>query len=439
MDTAIYKRFQERKDNPLFNTSYPIRPEDWEAYRTDGELDFAGCNELAFYIHIPFCQHICRFCEYTRIHVPHSQAQQRYLSILAKDIDRFLNSYPHVTLVGFDIGGGTPTSLDENNFRLLLEIYHAAISRVNLSGDYEPSIEATFQTITPHKVRLIKDAGINRVSIGVQSSAGNVQKNAGRVNPDIRHMMESIEMIRRCGIEKINIDLMYGLKGQTLDDIPADLELVRQLSPEQVTLYELRTNINHEMIVTPKEQLYEFYQTLYNGLTSLGYVAHFGQNTFTRYSPDKGLSSYLRHRMLDFMPYKGFGISAQSMSRSGISYNAGKLQTCLSETLNSRSYGAADTYLLPRQEMLSKYIAVSAYYGRFKISLANQILGDSMLHVFAKELDFCLSNGLVYMDDDAVCITPKGFLHYGAVFSLFYRRSRLSMQPHQAATSWNFN
>lgn len=426
MNDSICNLFLERKNNSQFNTSYPLNSKDWEMYRMKGELDYSACNKLSFYIHIPFCQHICRFCEYTRIHVPDSLMQQRYLSVIANDIEKFLNSYPTVSLSGFDIGGGTPTSLDEKNFQTLLDIYLSTKTRVSVTDDYEPSIEATFQTLTSNKVRLIKKAGINRISLGVQSSAYNVQKNVGRVNLDIKMMAKVIEQIHANGIEKINIDLMYGLKGQTINDIEKDLELIKRLSPEQVTLYELRTNLNHEKMMASKEQLYVFYQTLYDGLINLGYLAHFGQNTFSRNCSDKGLSSYLRHRMLDFLPYKGFGLSAQSMSDSGISYNIGKLQTRLWKALDCKSFQSKDTYALPKYEMLSKYIAISAYYGQFNILLANRILGSNILEYFYNEIDFCLSKGYIAVDNDTIRITPRGFKYYGAVFSLFYYDSNRS-------------
>lgn len=102
------------------------------------------------------------------------------------------------------------------------------------------------------------------------------------------------------------------------------MKAIEILNPEQVTLYELRTNMIREPSYLSKDELYYAYRCLYEGLIALGYHARFGQNTFSKYIADHGVSSYLRSRMLDGVAYKGFGLSAQSMNNEGISYNIGK-------------------------------------------------------------------------------------------------------------------
>lgn len=417
----IEKLFLRRKHDALFNTSYPIRPDDWRQFRVEGELDYAHCEVLSFYIHIPFCQHLCRFCEYARFHVPNREIQNSYLASIEGDIEKFLNAYPTIRLSGFDIGGGTPTSLDEENFEYLMHIYKGVIRRVGVTADFEPSIEATFQTVTTNKLRLIAEAGIKRISLGIQSSVNHVQQHNDRVNPDVERMQSVLNEIYAVGVQKVNLDLMYGLEGQTLLDVQKDMEVIQLISPEQVTLYELRSNMLKMAESSSKDRLFQCYATLYKSLIDLGYSARFGQNTFTKNESDLGLSSYLRHRMIDFMPYKGFGLSAQSMSPLGVSYNVGKQGGDKKELLAYNSYPSKDTYQLPKQELLSKYIAVSAYYGQFRLAVADRILGQRFLRCFNKEVDFCLAHGYITLDDTSITITPNGFRYYGAVFSLFYR------------------
>ena len=418
--------YTHRKQDERYNTSYPLCPEDWTQYRVDGELDYTGCQLLSFYIHIPFCQHLCSFCEYTRTQVPSPDVQRRYLDGVKHDMECFISTYPQVTLCGFDIGGGTPTSLDDTCFEYLMNIYRGLIGKVHLTDDFEPSIEATFQTLTSHKVQLIRVAGIKRISLGIQTSVKSVQINNGRANPQLNMMADVIRMIHANGIEKVNIDLMYGLRGQTIDDTRQDLACIKQLSPEQVTLYELRTNMLGRKEESSKEQLFQCYFHLFEGLIELGYHARFGQNTFTKDPTDKGLSSYLRHRMLEYVPYKGFGLSAQSMSPTGISYNIGKGSHALIQLIEqSCSYPSVDTYLLPSHEMLSKYIAISAYYGQISLTIASQILGMDFLVMFKPQIDFCTSQGLIEIAGGNLIITRKGFEHYGAVFSLFYNNTKM--------------
>lgn len=169
-----------------------------------------------------------------------------------------------------------------------------------------------------------------------------------------------------------------------------------------------------------KEVLFQSYLSYYNALTSRGYYAQFGQNTFSIDEKDCGVSSYLRHRMLDCGNYKGFGISAQNMNSIGISYNMFKNVRLKRDVLMFRNFESETFYKLPPTELLHKYIAISAYYGGFSLETASRVLGKDANVYYRDEIDFCESNGLLKMDNKRVRITPKGFKYYGAVFSLFY-------------------
>ncbi len=150
---------------------------------------------------------------------------------------------------------------------------------------------------------------------------------------------------------------------------------------------------------------------------SIGYNAYFGQDTFSTDPSDLGLSSYLRTRMTGGASYKGFGLSAQSMSRCGLSYNFGKLAGRPETLINSDTYPEQDTYILPPREMAAKYLAISGYFGEFSKGIIASLGADDTF--FRERLDFCLAQGLLEEHgNDRIRITRKGFLHYGAVFSL---------------------
>lgn len=445
--TALF--FESRKDNPLFNTSYPLSPAHWEQYRTEGALPFDLSSPIAFYIHIPFCRQICSFCEYTKMCVPSEKVQLRYIENTLNDISGFVATHEGIKLYGFDIGGGTPTALSDKAFARLMNWYGEYIASAKVKDDFEASIEATFQTLTPGKIELIAGNGIKRVSLGMQSSSENVLLPLHRTVVSLKDMSSAINLLHQSGIRKVNIDLMYGLPGQSHDTLTTDIETIKALNPEQVTLYEFRTNQLGKSFRTDAGICYEQYSKMYELLTGLGYKAAFGQNTFSKDDTDCGLSSYLRHRMFDGWQYKGFGISAQSMSRSGVSYNKGKngsvaemlsdsvisyeawrtlntdavtskaSDTCTQHPENvTREYG--DTYILPPQEVFSKFIAISGYSGGFSLSAARRILGDTFDCHFHDTIDFLLSSDMVSIHGDRLQLTRKGFRHYGAVLSLFY-------------------
>ena len=424
LSQTIKNIYLARTVSPLLNTSYPLHKEDWLAYRVEGTLPYDVVGPMSFYLHIPFCHHLCRFCEYTRMSLPDDMRQQRYLDVMAKDIDRFLAAHSDTVLQGFDIGGGTPTALSHENFLRLMTIYADTVGRVQLTPDFEPSIEGTFLTLDNEKLEAIAQAGIHRLSLGVQTSSSIVLNAQGRNNVGADVMQRIVDQAHAAGIRKVNLDLIYGLAGQDEASRQRDLDVIRRLSPEQVTLYELRVNMLPGVRSASKEELYDAYCSYYEALIGMGYHARFGQNTFSRSDSDFGVSSYLRNRMLKGTPYRGFGISAQSMSPAGIAYNPGKNEHRLTSFLDRSTFDEEAHYALPPEELLSKYIAIAAYSGGFSLDIASNILGHDAAEHFSDELAFCLDEGLLTLDNDRVQITRKGFLHYGAVFSLFYLKHK---------------
>lgn len=278
---TIAELYQSRKNDPCWNTSYPISPSDWAVYRVQSPLSFENDRRLSFYIHIPFCKQLCSFCEYTRMLCPDEKVQREYLLAIASDIKQFRQKYQDITLLGFDIGGGTPTSLSEKNFSLLMQIYQTAISGVGLDDQYEPSIEGTFNTLSEQKLEAMSKNGFHRLSLGVQSSCNSVLHQHQRGSSNEAIMSSWLEKAWEKGIKKVNLDFMYGLNGQNELTIRQDLELISRLRPQQVTLYELRTNMISAKESFTKEELFDQYVQYYDGLIALGYYARFGQNTFS--------------------------------------------------------------------------------------------------------------------------------------------------------------
>ena len=416
---TIAELYESRKDDPRLNTSYPLRPEDWARYRVEGPLPFDDEKRLSFYIHIPFCKQLCSFCEYTRMLCPDEGMQERYLRAVANDIMCFKEQNQDFTLLGCDIGGGTPTALSEKNFLLLMEVYGNALKGLELSSGFEPSIEATFDTLTESKLDGIINVGIYRLSLGVQSSCDAIMKRHRRLGSDERQMSDWLEKAKNIGIKKVNLDFMYGFQGQDEASIRLDIELIGHLHPQQVTLYELRTNMLASNVSLSKEALHDQYSQYYDGIIGMGYKGRFGQNTFSMNADDEGVSSYLKERMINGASYKGFGLSAQSMSCAGVSYNVGKLSKNPMQALNDCGYQEEYTYLLPPKERVAKYMAISAYHGSFSVDKLLELGVDK--EFLDERLDFCFSQGLLSKgENDRIVVTKKGFVHYGAVFSLFF-------------------
>lgn len=437
LEEALHKRL----GNALYNTSYPLSPEDWNRYSTSGNLKMDSSQPMAFYIHIPFCKSKCDFCEYTTFSFSDFEEQRTYLDKLKDDINAFLTLHKDITLYGFDIGGGTPTSLEHDNFKALMNLYENIIDRVKTMPDFEPSIEASFESlririsnsIDEWKIKDIYNAGIRRVSLGMRSTIITSYKPMSPLHTlckEIEERRDILNCLKNNGIEKINLDLMYGMKGQNIDTINQDLDVLAILYPEQVTLYEWRRNqirkcSEREGFIIPDyhENNFKQYETLYRGLINLGYHAPFGQNTFSRRTTaDNGMSSYLRHRMFDGWQYKRFGISAQSMSTNGISYNIGKnsREWKIRPFLESESFEAQMHYSLPKSELLSKFIAISGYSGSISLQAARKIYGNEFDIDYKDILDFMTEYGFATVTEEKLRFTLDGFKFYGPLLSLFH-------------------
>ncbi len=402
------------------NTSYPVFPEGFRPYVGNGNL-FDGVDRLSYYIHIPFCRQLCRFCEYTRFLSGDDGAQELYLSLLERQIQDFTAQNPGTKeLAGCDIGGGTPTALPHELFARLLRIQLHLERQCHTSPGYEKSIEISFSSISDDKIRMIAEAGFSRISAGLQSISRKLMDDHERLYTRVEDILRIREQIRAAGIPRFNLDLMYGLPGQDELSLRATLQAIAIISPEQVTLYETRFNNNNLSHGAVSRALqYAQYRLLFEGLAELGYhTAFFGRNTFSR-DGSSGVSSYLKERMEHCLPYKGFGIAAQSMSLRGLSYGALK-GTQLRHMPRLEQLDESVTYLLPPEETAAKYICIAMYNGSFLLSTLQRILGESPLHRYRDEFDYLFSRGLMRQDGDLVRVTEAGYRYYGAITSLFW-------------------
>lgn len=428
--TETEKLFETRKEISDYNTSYPLHPSDWSTWKVPDTLSFDGVKDLSFYIHIPFCQSLCRYCEYVKYKKTSDSKEREYLDIVDSDMHEFVEQSvtENTCLRGFDIGGGTPTALSTENFAMLINMAAGYARRIKMAEDFKGSIEATFNTIDENKIAILSEHSdiFSRISFGLQSTNCTFLRDNNRDNGQTQRMADIFHICRQQGISTINLDLMYGFVHQTKEEIEATMKVVERLMPEHLTVYELRTNMLNRYPIATAEQRFEQYSYLYDLITGLGYKGRFGMNTFSLIG-DYGLSSYLQHRMMKNGSYKGFGIAAQSKNDTGISYNIGKngesLNSCLSKTTFEKG---GDSYKLPPRELLSKYVAISGYCGMFDLSVMESILHSDPSVVFENELSFLLNNDFIEKEGTMIYLKPKGFLHYGAVLSLFYNTQILN-------------
>ena len=417
-DEYYIKRLFDRAHNDLLcNTSYPYKPNYFNEYESNLDI-MEGIDALSIYFHIPFCNSLCRFCEYTRFLYDNS-SEDLYLDILERQVKDYFINHKINKCYGIDIGGGTPSCLSANGLKRVLDIITKIKKSCTLVKDFESSFEFNYESITPDKISIIGSYGISRVSTGIQVYSNDLMKKYNRETANLQQMIEYNRLFKQAGVKKINIDLMYGFIEQSPQMFDNSLKIIELLHPEHVTLYEMRYNQNYFKFKNlTKKKLYNDYSYLYNGLTSIGYNARFGQNTFSIYD-DEGISSYLKYRMKYNIPYKGFGIAAQSMTNKGISYNRLKLSK-EKKMPNLDKIDIEYNYYLPPEEIVGKYVSIAMYNASFDLKVISKILGIDSKDYYYNELNFLLQKELIEVNNDKVILSTKGFKYYGAIAALFW-------------------
>jgi oxygen-independent coproporphyrinogen-3 oxidase len=185
--------------------------------------------EFGIYVHIPFCRHRCDYCAFATW-TDRDHLMESYVDAVVTDIQRSVErGLPVADTVFF--GGGTPT-------RLAPDLLAKIVTAIPLSPNAEITVECNPDDVTPEMMQVYADAGVNRVSIGVQAMVSHVLVALGRAhNPS--NVALAVEAARSAGISSINLDIMYGAHGETLDDWKQTVEQIVALRPTHVSAYGL--------------------------------------------------------------------------------------------------------------------------------------------------------------------------------------------------------
>ena len=240
------------------NTAYPIaHGKTLRPYRVPREKHqrslheavqtaYAHLDEIMLYVHVPFCEQRCQFCEYTVVppeYGKQSTVQDKYFDALMGEFDlyRGLLNTKDKKLVGFDIGGGTPSIASIQNIERVMQ-------KMDDCFDFDPSemaisIETTprIAAAQPDKIAAYHNMGIRRISMGVQTTDFALAKRLGRNDGD--YLTTAVENIRAAGFESFNVDLMYGFplragaRDKWADTISSTINL---MEPDHITLYRMR-------------------------------------------------------------------------------------------------------------------------------------------------------------------------------------------------------
>lgn len=191
-------------------------------------------TDAEIYIHIPFCVQKCLYCDFLSGNYD-SDIQKRYTDALIEEIKHQSESMKDYSIRSIYFGGGTPTILPE---KYIINILDTVSHYYNLKEDAEISIECNPATASFEKLSSYRKHGINRLSIGLQSANDNELKTLGRIHT-FEDFLNTYDEARRAGFSNINIDIMTGIPGQTMDSLQNTLDNILKLHPEHVSAYSL--------------------------------------------------------------------------------------------------------------------------------------------------------------------------------------------------------
>ena len=414
------------------NTAYPLTPTSFMQYKlTDQKeiYDFVceewnNVEELSIYIHVPFCKTRCKFCEYVVLENPSEEVENEYVELLLKEMEMYSKILKGKRIVGYDLGGGTPTKLSVENLRRITD---AVYNLFDIQENVVFSIETTplIAMEAPEKIKAVYDMGYHRISMGVQTVSEKLLSELGRDGSKSIYE-KAVLNIREAGYKNFNIDLMYGFLNQSERDFDNTLHYAIGLNPDYITLYRNRykgTKIEYEAGgVSIYKAMYQ-YRIAYRVLTEHGYQANVGKNTFSRIEDDYGTSDYLTTRVINGIPYVGMGLGAQSFGINYLAYNLGAAEKQMERYKAAVKQGHLpfqDIYRLPMEESIAKMVSVAFYFAFVDMAAFKRRFGVDFQERFHEEIKFVLENQLMEIKGDRIYLTERGADYINGIIPLFY-------------------
>ena len=348
----------------------------------------------SLYIHIPFCAHICKYCDFTKLFY-NERFVKPYLNELFKELD----SYQINKVKTIYIGGGTPTSLSDEDFEKLLQKV-----KPYLRDGGEFSVEANVENLSIAKLDIMSRYGVSRLSIGVESTQNRRLKEIGRSHT-YEDAVKVVNEAKKHGFDSINIDLIFGFNGQSTKDLENDLNNVLALDVDHISIYSLIVSpgtVFHNMKYKEQdeEESAKYYEYIVKTLREHGYeryeVSNFARN-----------KKYAKHNLTYWHDneYYGIGLGASGYI-NGVRYeNTKSLDKYLSgDHIASKEIVTKEKdfeyYLLTNLRLESGFLRKD-FIDRFGIDFTQK---------YGNRLDKFVDTGDLRIDENRVKLTDQGML-----------------------------
>lgn len=304
---------------------------------------------LELYVHIPFCVRKCQYCDFLS-GPSDEETKDRYIEALLKEI-RAAEHTEDYEIVSVFIGGGTPSALKAE---AIASIMRTLQEQFFFCEDAEVTIEANPGTVDLKKLTIYRNVGINRLSLGLQSTDAEELKLLGRIH-SYEEFLKSYEWAREVGFSNINIDLMFAIPGQTGEAWRQHLYQVAELNPEHISAYSLiieeGTPFAEQNLDLPDEDTeYQMYEDTAEILERYGYRQYEISNYAKQGYMCRHNAGYWQRR-----EYLGFGLGASSLYRGMRFSNTRRMQEYLKESRNPDQI-RQDVTVLSRNERIEEFM-----------------------------------------------------------------------------------
>ncbi|NFE80798.1 oxygen-independent coproporphyrinogen III oxidase [Clostridium sporogenes] len=368
-------------------------------------------KEVSLYIHIPFCMQKCLYCDFTS-YSKKEDLMMDYIKALSKEI---VDNTKNKIIKTIFIGGGTPTYLSLEALNILKD----TLKTIDKKENIEFTVEGNPGTFTEKKLKLLKSMGVNRLSIGLQSSKNTLLKTLGRIH-SFEDFVHSFKMARKEGFNNINVDLMFALPNQSLDDWKETLLEVVDLNPEHLSCYSLIIEegtsfynlYKNSLLELPKEEEErKMYEYCIDFLKEKGYLQYEISNFA---NPNKEC----KHNLVywDLEEYIGCGVGAHSYVNNQRYENTNSIETYIKE-INSNNLTQINFHINSQKENMEEFmfmglrktkgICIDDFQERFGQNIID--IYGSVINKYKKLNLLMEKENRIYLSKEAVSISNTIF------------------------------
>ena len=358
-------------------------------------------NKIGIYVHIPFCKKKCDYCDFIS-YCGKDDLIEKYVDSVKKEINHVKIKSEITTIY---IGGGTPSYIDSKFIVQILE----KIKEKNVAQDAEITIEVNPGTVTQEKLQDYIDCGINRISIGLQTTNDELLKQIGRIH-NYEQFLETYKLAKKVGFKNINVDLMLGLPNQRIIDLKESLENVLRLAPKHISVYSLivedgtpiANKIKNGKLKLPDDELERnMYWYVKNTLELNGYK-HYEISNFSL----PGKQAIHNTNCWEQKEYLGFGVAAHSYFDMKRFSNTDSLHKYLSEGFENIKI-IDEVQNIEEQEKEFMMLGLRKIDGVGIDAFKNKF-GKNPIFLFRKEIQKLVEQGLLEVDLNQIRLTRKG-------------------------------